>query len=261
MSIGKILGIVAAIPAVMFALVQIYLAVTMGRVAWQVEKTTRPEQARKDAFPFQVENTKLKGRYTQPGFLALSNQDQFHTARTVSVSIPLKVRDLLQPGETAPDADSEEVFVKARAVNLANAECGLLQQELASQCKVTGSHVRAYQGQYTLQVTMQFVQRADFFPALMDGSAKVDGVQYSYQEMSRQLALKPTGDRAMVSQMARLRAKFYARAARQCDSLRSREGNCAVQNINLSTRADRKSSAYLLQGSVRLSWLDMQPVA
>lgn len=260
MSIGKILGIITAIPAVIFGLVQLYLIFTVGTVAWKMDKAMKPEQARKGAFPFPVEHTKLRGNYTQRGFLAMSNADRYHPSRLVTASIPVEVKALLQPGETAPEKDFEEVFVKARAVKLAEAECDALEMELASQCKVERTYVREYKGDYTLTMTLQFVQQQPFFPALDDGTVQTEGVKYSYQELSQDLALKDKGDRAMPSQMARHRAKFYARAVRQCDKLRSRAGNCAISNISISTRKDYKSTAWLMTGKVTLSWLDAQSV-
>ncbi len=235
------------LPIVATVILQLFGTVMMVSVAHQVQSggsdADRPVKSK-----YKVDNVQ-GDRSLRAGFKALSNVSALSEDRQVSVSTQVALKDLLDPGEAKPDPDFAHVFVKARAPRLAKEECARLRKTLASECVVERATAgKAYDGLYRVSMTLNFIQRDSF--------GEVEQADtHSYHEIRERLPISGRTIKAMPASAGKKREALYAEAARLCSKLRASEGNCAIYHVQVSERADRKSSAVELSGHVRLSFL------
>ena len=96
------------------------------------------------------------------GYLELAKFGDIDGGRSVSITTPVTVRELLKPGEVPPSASMLEVFAQARAVLYAQQECGVLVETLARECEVQHADGRVDDGRIVVTATLGFVQKDDF---------------------------------------------------------------------------------------------------
>ena len=250
-----IIGAVAGLPVIAGIAAQIYAAVVVADVAYQVnqsidaiEKADQPPVG-----AYQVENVK-GDQALWSGYDALSRIAEPVDERVVTFNAFVKLRELLRPGEEKPDADFADVFVNARAGAFAEGECARVMKKLASQCLVryvTAYRVEKEDGVYNIQATLAFVQK--------DGLGNVKtATQLAYREVGKNLAANGKAVTVMPDDAARQREKFYEEAVRVCLKLRKAEGNCAIFRIQISATDKPGSDALQLDGDAQFSFL--QPV-
>jgi hypothetical protein len=171
-----------------------------------------------------------QGDDKKPGYVALSYHDVLHENRSVSVQTEVRLTDLLAEGEALPEPELMGAFVQARAARVADAECRLLEQALASRCIVRSSSGTAGKdGSASIGITMGFVQKTPF-------GAVPAGPRAAYVESQERIG----GDRPQpiaLSAASEARARAYEEIAGLCDRLRESQGNCAIANASVVTRA------------------------
>ena len=185
-----IIGAVAGLPVIAGIAAQIYAAVVVADVAYQVnqsidaiEKADQPPVG-----AYQVENVK-GDQALWSGYDALSRIAEPVDERVVTFNAFVKLRELLRPGEEKPEADFADVFVNARAGAFAEGECARVMKKFASQCLVryvTAYRVEKEDGVYNIQATLAFVQK--------DGLGNVKtATQLAYREVGKNLGGKRQG--------------------------------------------------------------------
>jgi hypothetical protein len=245
-------GVVAGVPTVAAIAAQIYAAVTVAGVAYQINQSI-DEIEKADQPPvgaYQVENV-TGDEALWSGYNALSRIGEPVDERVITFNAYVKLRELMKPGEERPEPDFADVFVDARASAFAETECARVLKKLASQCvvrNVSTYRVEKDASAYNISVTLGFVQK--------DPLGKVDEKgRLAYREVSDDLAPGGSQIRVMPEEAARQREKFYEEATRACIKLRKAEGNCAIYRIDIRASKDQGSDALQLYGNAQFSFL------
>ena len=248
-------GVIFGVPALVGIGVQLYAAIVVANVAYDVNKSIAEIEAL-DQVPtgkYQVENVE-GDRSLWSGYAALTRVAEPVDDRVVTFDVVIQIDDLLHPGEAPPEADFVDVFVNARANTVADAECASLLATLASQCTVRATNAYALsvdKGLYNISATLGFVQKEAF------GAVK-EKAKLAYREINRELGDGAHVVTVMPSSAAGQRQKFYKEVARLCGKLRKSEGNCAIYRVDIHASDKSGSTALEMHGLARFSYL--QPV-
>jgi hypothetical protein len=234
-NLNRITTVLGLIIAVMIAGTQLYTSTTAIGVAYQFQsehesfaRLGRAEKGFGDGL--EIGGIEDGGRQ-KFGFVALSRIDQFHDFRVVRVKDRLRVSSLLEAGETPPQPELLEAFAMAKAAKLAQAECAVLMQRLASACELSDARGKDEGGgRVSVSFALRFIQRDGF------GQIKADK-KAVYVESDKVLLEKRMGEPTEPERGRRLRAEIYEKAVSLCERLRASTGNCAIFDLNVSIRA------------------------
>jgi hypothetical protein len=162
------------------------------------------------------------GSQQKYGYVAMARIGEFHDFRSVRVSDTARVKDLLADGESAPDPELLEAFAMARAAQIAEAECAVLKERLAAECRVSGSHGSAGRGGLIeIGFSLDFIQRDPLGEIRAERRAV-------YVESEKRLAEKTLSGPLAPQRSRALRAEIYGKAAAVCAKIRASAGNCAI---------------------------------
>ena len=254
MSVTQILGGLAGLVFLAAGGLQLYSWTVVAGAAYEVDRAMAEAEAEFNNPPageFNVVNVK-DDRMLWDGYEALIKVGEPVRERAVSFNAYVRLKELLKPGEDAPDRDFLEVFASARATAYADAECTRLLVKLASQCAVdsaTASPVRGEKDVFLVNGRLTFVQKDEFGTA-EEGALAYREVKADFTD-GKPVSVAPAG-------AAKQRQKYYDQAAVMCAKLRKTQGNCAVYQLIINTNERDGSDALNMSGFARFSFL--QPV-
>ena len=173
----------------------------------------------------------------------------FSDYRTVRTTRMVDITDLLADGETLPEPDLLDLFVEARLARLAERDCAVLREALASTCTASGFRATAQEGTiYRVRVEMNFISRVPVGPVPPSDRLLLHERRFAYDT---ELAAPP----AQADQDA-AHGKLYEAALTACNEIRGQFGNCAIKSIDSGQRPEK------LTGQLVLSWLtSVEPIA
>lgn len=254
MPVAQILGAIAGLLFLAVGGLQLYSWTVVAGAAYEVDRAMAEAEAEMNNPPagrFNVVNIETD-RLLWDGYEALIKIAEPVRERAVSFNAYVRLKELLKPGEEAPEEDFLEVFASARATAYADAECVRLLTKLASQCAVasaTASPVKGEKDLFIVNARLIFVQK-DEFGVVETGALAYREVKNDFTE-GRPVTVMPGG-------AAKQRQKFYDQTAATCAKLRKTQGNCAVYQLIINTDEKDGSDALRMSGFARFSFL--QPV-
>lgn len=190
------------------------------------------------------------GRGFKPGYQAFAHDGALHPSRTINFSITVPVRHLLAPGESLPEAALVDVFVSARAQQVAAEECAQALKSLARDCKVTHATGRARDKTAFITGMLAFTPqhaRAELDPQTPWTFAVGQGL------------LAPRGKDATLSSFDRTRAQLYQEAAQTCRPVVRSQGPCAITGVILTSRVLGATSKVRTTGTVQFAFARPAP--
>ena len=246
--IQRIISAIVGLAVLVGLGVNFYAGYQVTSVAYQMNEAIR-EANEPPTGAYNVENVKDDPSLWS-GYKALTKVGEPSEERVIAFSVPVRLRDLMKPGEQKPEADFADVFANARAGAFADAECGHVLKKLASRCSV--SYANAYRaggpGVYTISGTLSFVQK--------DGLGKIDETaRLAYRELLTSVVPGGNTLSVMPEDAARQREKLYEEATRICAKMRKSEGNCAIYRININASQMDGCDALRLDGNGQFSFL------
>ncbi|MBM7066849.1 hypothetical protein [Actibacterium sp. 188UL27-1] len=174
---------------------------------------------------------------------------EFSDRREVSATRLIDIRELLGDGETLPEPDFLDLFVEARLARLAERECAILREKIASTCTANSFRSRAIEGNiYRVSVDMRFISRVPVGPVPESDQLILTERRFDFDS-------DLTNSQDQAAQDA-AQALLYSGALTACNEIRAQFGNCAIKTVSSSPRSD------MLDGQFTLSWLSsVEPVA
>ena len=194
-----------------------------------------------------VNNRHEKSGRLKYGYLAMANFENIEAERSINFSTYVSLSSLLHSGEAPPDRDYRQVFAQARAVEYAHQECDLIKQYFAKECIVKSAKAKVEKNGRTvrIQARMSFVQAGGF------GDISDKSATWSFRDIGTRIKVPD----ASKSRIIRSRVKVYRKVMRECDSIRRREGNCAITRILISARRNRSSGLIRTSASAQYAFL------
>ena len=210
-------------------LVQLYVGITMFGVVHSINSDmAEAEKAGKadSSFSPGLEISGIEdGGQQKYGYVALASIGKMHNNRFVSIESYVRLKDMLEAGETMPDKEMLPAFVTARVARFADAECELLKKSLAAECIVSNSNASpSGNGLVDISFALNFIQKNEF------GTIKAKK-KAAYVEIEQSLISGSASTTVSLSGAAALRSSLYERAVSLCGKIRRSEGNCAISNV------------------------------
>ena len=159
------------------------------------------------------------------GYLAFASHDRMVAERMIQVTATVPLDDLTETGEALPAPDMAELFVHSRAPRVAERECAIVKQMLASSCEIHSVNGAVDpKGRYvTVRMWLTFVPKSER-GSLPEGRAH-------FTELREELDKKESGTRTTISSAAKLRARYYRKAAKRCEVIRRKQKNCSPTSL------------------------------
>jgi hypothetical protein len=173
------------------------------------------------------------------GYRLLVDRQKLLDGRVVSIGTVMSLDELLGTLPGGPGSGSGPGAAESTAPFVANRECQALLETIAEKCVVKSANISVHDAQARLyRVTMKllFVEKEAFGPVQVEKSLSF--VENSIQ-MQRYGSVSVRIDRR--GQFA-LRRDFYRDAAAACRRVRATSGNCAIQQLKVTTRADQSAN-------------------
>jgi hypothetical protein len=174
---------------------------------------------------------------------------ELHEDRTARIESTFDARSLLQDGEELPEDDFLDLFVEARVVRIAEAECDMMKESVARSCKPTRFGAKRDDDEgtlYTSSSTIAFVQATDVGPLPEDTTFTINSKSISHEIKLKDEGVEKTADEA--------KRDLLAMADRFCAEIRNQYGNCAIGSIGISERSYRdQGEEWRL--SAKLTWV------
>ena len=229
----KVIGVALAGCVTFFILaVQLYVWITVYGVYSQVQTTIAEIEGDGIADPSFAPELEIAGieesGHHKYGYVALASYSKMYDYRVVTVQSYVRLADMLDPGEAAPENIMLPAFVTARVVRFADKECQLLKATLASACTVDSSSASLGEpGYVNISMSLNFVEKGAFGVIKSDKKA-------AYVEINQTLTGSSGTAIVSLGGAEQYRVSIYNRAVTFCDKVRSREGNCAIFNVYIN---------------------------
>lgn len=176
---------------------------------------------------------KEAGRNSPRGeILAIMNPDLFSNERSIRLSELIDPADWLGDGETLPDSpEILELWVKARARRLSDAQCAAIVERFASTCRPRGNTVKPVRDSGLFLIGSTF----DFTPTMAFGSPpETETVQFEELSVKKRLDEDLEADAVSSGMMAPRLEELFELADDACREINLLHGNCGP--LNLSAR-------------------------
>lgn len=184
------------------------------------------------------------------GYEGLVRFDEFVQGRGISLTVVVRLEDLLKHGEQSPEVGLEAVFAGARAIFYAKQECRRLLEVLAAKCKVSSASGRFRDGDVTIDARLLFVQRAAFGLADPRGKWSLNSIR---------TPLLGGQDERTWHAAPEVSAEIYRNIDSFCAELKRLEGNCSISNVHLSISRGHNNDYVSAGGFARYSYLSKLP--
>lgn len=186
------------------------------------------------------------------GYVALTDSANIEAGRVVTITLPVAVKDVLKSVGAPADRDMQDVYLSGQAPKLAEAECALLRQSIAAECRINWTRAKTYRDDPDhAEISMQLAFTEKQSPGEFDLTAALN-----YQEADLDLVdLAGLYPETWLSEFRRKRTKLYLAAGRACKAMRRQAGNCSVTGIRISGRWDTTEEIAFLSSSATLSTL------
>lgn len=179
-------------------------------------------------------------------YLAMAQFNDIDSHRYINFSALVPISSLLEAGERRPTGELEKVFAKTRAIYYAREECKRVLDTIANECEVASSSGTIRDNRVRITGRLQFVQRSEF--------GDIDpSTSWSFETVDNDLAKRnetttPTG-------AENKRKSLYRKAIKDCSSIKSREGNCAITSITADTGTRERDGRMRVSGRATYSFL------
>ena len=163
-------------------------------------------------------------------FDAFVSHEAFDRRRMVRFIIPVTPEEMLAEGEALPDPFWRRSFLEARAVQVAAAQCALLPQSFARDCKLRDFDLRhrGPGGQVPmLEVALNYIEATplgvlplpESDPRIVREQVQIEGLLVTREGMPEALA------------------QVFDAAQKHCATLRAQSGNCAIEGVTIKDPA------------------------
>jgi hypothetical protein len=204
--------------------VQAMLVSHVGGMMWSMNEIENPKDPLKKSKLKIVNHRHPDHSGFREGYQAFGRPDDIKADRRVAFATYANLESLLEKGEARPSKSMEEVFAKARSVEVARDECALILEIFASACDVEYVDARMEDHYVKVSGSLRFVESAAL--PTFDPQAT-----WSYEHVSAPLSEQPRQSAAATAKSDR--RALYRRAVAQCGEIAKREGNCRLHSIRL----------------------------
>lgn len=227
--------------------------IVVSRVALVVGEAT--STLRRDADkPTQEKRRSANELHMRPGDIkeyswqTILLPEELFPRRRVRVVAFIDYVDIVEKEQRGATPADQNIFANVFAPKAAQQECERLQLIFAGQCVVGRATAEPSQvGRFAVDMTLEFTNKDPFGPPYT--AADVE----TYQEARS--ALTPAGGGALIAfaQQTSERMDLYRLAARNCESVRRNNGNCAIGDMEIvSKQAGATSDVLRVEAKVTL---------